>query len=196
MENSLFLAVYLLTAFVLYFDQKSFLKNVERYMSGIVPMSPVQNTAMTFIISLFLPVLWVLSKADKMRRWLCGAKGNPDATPEEMEFYRDYYPEMVNELKRVSVELDRKGVVAFMLLVQLLFDAGFGSSRIDEVMQDTETLAVDDDNRHVFYPTYEAQRVPFALEIKRIKKDVFKLTFFTQEELTVAINRQIEMFCR
>lgn len=195
-ELSLLFSGYILIAFVIYYNDRSIMKNILKYMQSAVPAPKVAFVAAGFILALMLPILSLKLNLEKLYKWLFSVKEETKSNSEEVEkFAREYYPETIYDLDEVSIELERDDIDEFVRLLPPLFDAGFGESRVEEIMQDLGELLVNDENRHVFYPTYQSKRVPVVVEVKRIKKNLFELAFQSEKDVADAIGNKMDVFC-
>ena len=133
---------------------------------------------------------------DYIEEQVTGVKRDEKEMSEDTKaFFDEYYPELHQELDKVSIELKRDDIEEFLALLPPIFDAGFAEPQLQIIIKLAEELVSGDMNRTVFYPRFQEKRMTVAVEIKRLKGTKSKLEFSAVTELANAIDRQMALSC-
>ena len=192
MKISLAISIYLLVAGYLYYRDRHINKNIIKYLKSACPVPPSAMNAVLLGYALLLPVI----TAERLLVRALGIKKAPSENEAELnQILEEIYPEEIHDLDDVSIELEGQDVEPFIRQIPPVFDSGLTEIWIRRIMDDVRTLAVGDDNRHIFYPMWQGKRVTLVTEIKREKKDLFVLLFWALPDVAKSLDTKMDEFC-
>lgn len=196
MGLSLAFSVYILIAFILYYRDRSILKIILRYIQKAVPVSR-GVIAFAFLLALLgMPIVYLQSWAEKIYRKLTGVKATETELSEDAaRFFEEYYPERLQDLEEVSIELEREDIEEFMAALSPIFDAGLTESQLKAIIDLVDGLEPGDMDRVVFYPRYHEKRMTLVFEVTMTRQREYVLAFSAETELANAIDQQITVYC-
>ena len=198
MTTSLFYSAYILFAFYLYNKNKQFWNETIRDIKEKTPVSDEMLVFPLFIALLTYPLLMIHYKIVSLLGklgivWLEGNESSDDGE----YFIETYYPEVKQNLKGVSIILDKDDINSFIDKIIYLFESGFSEQERFKIEKAIERLTEEEKENLYFYVIHDDKRFPLIVEIKFNEDDrrAYQFTFYTRELLAEAIDKNINNFC-